>query len=517
MVPFPTDGLKGLLDKFAAPVWADDDPLRLALDADLEPDHTARLIDQLVAELDVRPLLDSYSGRGRKPHRPDLLLRVVLFEMHAGRQSPSEWADDLRHHAAVRWLARGLRPALSVLYEFRDRLTPFVDEWHQQIVAKISTLCPEVADNVTLDGTTLEANASRHKMARLETVEKHRVQLEQAQAAAAQPEANGKLPSDCPEWIAKTPARRQEQIDRRLRAKERLHEMHERNERRPKDKRLPARHVRVSLTDPEAASGRDKHGVYRPLYNVQYVWSVAAHVILAYGVFTHPGDHGMLPIMVEKMLATTGLKPELLLVDSAYTTPADLAFCDLHGIEIYGPWQANDYTKDRPAVQNPAQIPKTQFRYEEAEDVYYCPEGHAMPLEGYKYKPNADGVNLRYKLYRCPAEHCQQCPLAARCAKLPDKGRTVQRHPEQTRIDQHQERMQTPEAQAQYRQRGEGERPFADMKTHRNLRRINGRGTDRAKTQTGLTVLIHNLKALETLRNPQTKRDHPQNPCKIPA
>src|ERR1700677_2952266 len=325
MVRFPTDGLKSaLLDKFALPAWKEDDPVRLALGAELPEDHLARRMDLVIEDIDLQPLLASYSGRGHKPHRPDLLLRVVLYEMHSGRQSPCQWYHDLRYHAAVRWLARGLRPALSVLYEFRDRLSPFLNDWHQQVVAAVSTLCPEVADSETLDGTTLEANASRHKMVRLETVEKHLVQLEQAQTATAENQPAVQQP----EWMAKTPAGRQRQLDRHRQAKKRLQEMHERNNRRDKDKRLPPSQVRVSINDPEAASGRDKHGVYRPLYNVQFVWSLTAQVILSFGVFTHPGDHGMLPIMVEKMMQRTGHKPKKLLVDSAYTTPDDLSFCD---------------------------------------------------------------------------------------------------------------------------------------------------------------------------------------------
>ena len=31
------------------------------------------------------------------------------------------------------------------------------------------------------------------------------------------------------------------------------------------------KHVRISVTDPEAALGKDKFKVFRPLYNVQYV------------------------------------------------------------------------------------------------------------------------------------------------------------------------------------------------------------------------------------------------------
>jgi transposase len=520
MVPISTDGLKAaLLAKFAPPPWEEDSPARVAIDSTLAQDHTARVIDRVIQDIDLQPLLDSYSGRGRKAYRPDLLLAVVLFEMYSGRQSPSQWADDLRHHNPVRWLARGLCPCLSVLYEFRDRLAPFVETWHQQVVAAISDLRPEVADTTTLDGTTLEANASRHKMAHLDTVEKHLQQLEQAEKAIAEnpPVAENPPAPQQPEWMAKTSAGREQQSERHQHAKERLEEMLERNHRRPKDKRLPDKQVRVSITDPEAASGRDKHGVYRPLYNVQLVWSLMAPVILAFGVFSQAGDHGMLPNMMERLTRQAGRRPKKVLADSAYTSADDLAYCAKHDIDLYGPWQENDFTKDRPAVKSPAQIPKAQFAYDGERDMYRCPENHDMPFEEYKYKRRADGMNTRSKVYRCPAEHCKACPLAATCAKLPNKGRTIQRHPQQELIDKHVERMGTAEAKDQYRQRGQGERPFADLKTHRGLHRLNGRGLTRAKTQTALAVLQHNLQQLDSLKKTGNTGEPSPSTCKIPA
>jgi transposase len=530
MVWQPTDGLKlSLLDRFAAPLWADDAAPREDLAADLPDNHVARLIDRVVANLDMQTLLESYSGRGRKPHRPDLLVRVVLYEMHCGCQSPCQWARDLRHNNVVRWLARGICPALSVLYEFRDRLDLVAEAWHQQVVAEIQKLQADVTDIATLDGTSLEANASRHKMFSSETVDKHLEQLAKAQEQEAQEVAEAAETAGAtvesavepaferPEWMAKTSAGRQRQMERHQHARQRLQALHERNSRRPKDKQLPRKHVRVSVTDPESASGRDKHNVYRPLYNVQLLWSLKAPVILTFEVFSHHGDHGMLPILVEKMLNETGQKPKTLLVDSAYTAASDLSFCELHGIELYGPWQENDFTKDRPSRKNPRQIPKAQFTYDPQRDVYQCPQRHDLAFEGYKYKPRCDGEYVRYRLFRCSPEHCRVCPLATQCAKMPDKGRTLQRHPQQELIDALQARMATPEARAYYRQRGQGERPFADLKTHRHLRRLSGRGQQRVRTQTALAVLTHNLMQLDTLKQSRTTGLVAPNLCKTPA
>jgi hypothetical protein len=54
--------------------------------------------------------------------------------------------------------------------------------------------------------------------------------------------------------------------------------------------------------------------------------------------------------------------------------------------------------------------------------------------------------------------------------------------------------MKTPEAKAIYRQRGQTvELRFADTKTHRDLRRFNGRGLEHPRIELSLCVLAHNL------------------------
>jgi hypothetical protein len=57
--------------------------------------------------------------------------------------------------------------------------------------------------------------------------------------------------------------------------------------------------------------------------------------------------------------------------------------------------------------------------------------------------------------------------------------------------------METPDAKAFMRRRGQtAEHGFADLKEHRKVRRMTGRGLDRAKAEVGTCVLTHNLLAL---------------------
>jgi len=44
--------------------------------------------------LDLTALYASYAGRGKVPHRPDLMLSIVLFELRRGQRKPSQWFHD---------------------------------------------------------------------------------------------------------------------------------------------------------------------------------------------------------------------------------------------------------------------------------------------------------------------------------------------------------------------------------------------------------------------------------------
>src|SRR4051812_43673717 len=84
------------LDRFAIPPWDHRSPEWRAIDDDLPADHLARAIDEAVDQLDLTDLFASYAGLGSQPHRPDLMLKVVLYEIQTGRHSPGQWAEDAR-------------------------------------------------------------------------------------------------------------------------------------------------------------------------------------------------------------------------------------------------------------------------------------------------------------------------------------------------------------------------------------------------------------------------------------
>ena len=81
------------LDRFAAPPWNPQSPEWLAIEDSLPADHLARAIDEAVDQLDLTPLFASYLGVGSKAHRPDLMLKIVLYEIQTGHHSPDSMGE----------------------------------------------------------------------------------------------------------------------------------------------------------------------------------------------------------------------------------------------------------------------------------------------------------------------------------------------------------------------------------------------------------------------------------------
>src|ERR1700722_1799309 len=148
---------------FLTPLWDDDHPDFRRSDSSLPQDH-ARWLVTVVSHLDLTSFRRSYAGCGSLPYPVELLLAFVLFLYSKGLLSPAQWAVQARYDDQAKWLLRGLQPSRSQLYTFRDRVEPYLDDWHAQIIAWAIFEKLTTAERGSLDGTFVAALASRHRL-----------------------------------------------------------------------------------------------------------------------------------------------------------------------------------------------------------------------------------------------------------------------------------------------------------------------------------------------------------------
>jgi hypothetical protein len=421
------------------------------------------------------------------------MVKIVLYEIHTQRLSPAQWARDVKENEPLRWLARGLEPSRTRLYEFRDRIAPYVDSWNAAVLERAVEQNVTPARRGALDGTAVAASASRRQLANEQRLTQRRRLVEAA--------ILGQVPDDeRPGWLANTALGLARQKQTYEQAGTILRDRLQQNERRRSCKRKPPEKVLVSLTDPQAALGRDKFDVFRPLYNVQLLRDLDSPLILSYATLAVTHDAGLLGPMLERTTDLLGHKVSQLLTDSGYVSIRDLQTCEAAGVELFAPWQENDYSEQqakKKASNQFTQIPKTAFAWRDDEQTFVCPEGHRLQFKTTKKERRLD-YDVTLRLYTCPATYCCGCPRQAECTTSPRKGRTVSRLENEELLDQLRDRMQTAEAKTLYKLRSQTvELAYADLKEHRGLRRFRSRGLSRAHTQVGLAALVHNLLSLD--------------------
>src|SRR5262244_4558889 len=204
--------------RFAEPPWNEQSAPWRQIDAQLASDHLAREIRQAMTHLDLTEIYDSYAGRGKAAHRPDLMLAIVLFELRRGHRQPSQWFRDTHENCALRWLGYGIRPSRSCWYEFRERTAAFVDAMNAHVLHQAVEEDLTRVERGALDGSAVAANASRRRLLNAERLQQRVNQLE----AALHEDTQGETPAEVPAWMAKTPRSRAAQCERYLQAQAHL-------------------------------------------------------------------------------------------------------------------------------------------------------------------------------------------------------------------------------------------------------------------------------------------------------
>jgi transposase len=143
----------------------------------LPEDHLARFIVEVVDGLDLSCLEKAYAGRGSAAYHPALLLSLLVYGYSTGVFSSRKIERASYDSVAFRYIAAGSHPDHDTLSSFRRR---FLDEL-SGIFVQVLELAREMKllklGTLSLDGTKIHANASRHSAHSYGHIEKIETQL----------------------------------------------------------------------------------------------------------------------------------------------------------------------------------------------------------------------------------------------------------------------------------------------------------------------------------------------------
>jgi transposase len=142
--------------------------------------HQVRLINMIIERLNVEPLIKDYQGGGTSSYHPKMLLKVLIYGYTQHLYSSRRIAKALRENINFMWLAGGNRPDFRTINRFRSsRLKGTIEE---VFTAVVEFLIDEGLVNLQdyfLDGTKIEANASRYSYVWKKTTQRLQAKLQE--------------------------------------------------------------------------------------------------------------------------------------------------------------------------------------------------------------------------------------------------------------------------------------------------------------------------------------------------
>jgi len=131
----------------------------------LPPDHLIFFLNDVVGHLDLDAITQPYEAeeRGQPPYHPVMMLKVLLYAYCIGVFSSRKIKRRLHEDVAFRVISGNNQPDFRTISEFRRRHLAALEGLFTQVLR----LCMEAGlvklGHVSIDGTKMKANASRHK------------------------------------------------------------------------------------------------------------------------------------------------------------------------------------------------------------------------------------------------------------------------------------------------------------------------------------------------------------------
>ncbi|KFJ90737.1 transposase [Pseudomonas sp. 1-7] len=134
-----------------------------SVDEWLPNDHLARFVVEVIEQLDLRELTGQYAGRGSAAHHPAVLLGLLIYGYANGVHSSRKIERATYDSVAFRYVAANTHPDHDTLATFRRRFLTAVESLFVQVLLLAREMKLLKLGHIALDGTKIDANASKHK------------------------------------------------------------------------------------------------------------------------------------------------------------------------------------------------------------------------------------------------------------------------------------------------------------------------------------------------------------------
>lgn len=335
-----------------------------SVDEWLPEGHLARFIVEVIDGLDLGAFSRAYAGRGSAAYHPSVLLGLLVYGYANGVFSSRKIERATYDSVAFRFIAAGSHPDHDTLATFRRRFLGELAGVFVQVLELAQELKLLKLGTISLDGTKVKANASRHSALSHGHIEQLQAQLEaevkdllaQAEQADQTPVPDG---MDLPAEIA----RRQERLQAMALAKARIEERAQarfEKEQAQYEAKLAARdhkardsgkkprgkppkpptpgarsNDQINLTDDESRIMPVSGGGFEQSYNAQAAVDTDSLLVVGTGLTQAANDKEQVEPMLEHL---AGLPESLgqvdrLLADTGFYSAKNVRACQARGID----------------------------------------------------------------------------------------------------------------------------------------------------------------------------------------
>lgn len=325
----------------------------------LPKDHMVYFLEDVLNTIDLSPITSVYevSEKGYPPYHPKMLISVIFYGYANGVFSSRKLARACQESVPFRVIAANNTPDHRTISDFRKRHLASLEH----LFLEILRLCREAGlvkfGHISVDGTKIKANASKHKamsygrmkdeITRLEK-EIHTLMNEADRVDATEDRVYGKdtrgdeLPSEL--------ARRETRLAKIKEAKRALEEQAKREKNLPPPdastrpeatiktetdpdtgEDRPIDKAQRNFTDPESRIMPAPGKTYIQGYNPQIAVDSKHQIIVATFVTNCPNDQTTLPYLVTNLPET----PKVLTADAGYSLDTSLPVLREHKIDPY--------------------------------------------------------------------------------------------------------------------------------------------------------------------------------------
>jgi transposase len=326
--------------------------------------HLARFVVDIVDQLDLSELVKRYGGGGKQPYHPAVLLALLFYGYATGVFSSRKLEQATHDSVAFRFITGDAHPDHDTIATFRKRFLPELEGLFVQmlVVAKVMGILK--LGKVSLDGTKIKANASKHKAMswgyanKLEEQLRREVQelLRRAELADAEDEPEIDIPDELARREDRLAAikKAKEEIERRAQERfEAEQAEHEAKLKQRKDKiATTGKKARGREPKPPEAGPRDKDQVnftdeesrimpssdgFVQAYNAQAAVDIDSHLIVENHITQQSNDKQEVePTLnrLKKAEAQLG-KADGLLADAGYFSADNVKHCEVAKVTPY--------------------------------------------------------------------------------------------------------------------------------------------------------------------------------------